>query len=413
LIVVALTCAAFRIWLAEHWGSSSNPVLWGKAAKLEPGDAAYWDRLGLYFEWRVKARESGRAVGYLKRAVQSEPSSSEFWMDIADAYAEADETGEARNAYFRAQADDPDSAEVAWRYGSFLLYEGNLRESYEEIQRALLLQPSLAASAISECWQANPDATPLLNEVLPAKAKFYAGAMDFFLSRNLLDPALAVWKRELLLHLPVSIPTALRFVNALIVDNRLAEAERTWNQALKASQWPRDHSNRSSLIFNGGFEHEIVNGGLGWRAIPADGVRYTRDEKVAHSGSRSLRIDFQGQANLDFHNVFQLVPVQPKAHYHFSAYLQTEDISTDQGIRFQIFDPQHPAELEILTPNTTGTNPWMLVTSNFTTGKDTRLVEIALRRVFSWKFDDKIHGTVWVDDVSLSAGGSTLQNNRK
>jgi hypothetical protein len=35
------------------------------------------------------------------------------------------------------------------------------------------------------------------------------------------------------------------------------------------------------------------------------------------------------------------------------------------------------------------------------------LLIIALRRVPSWKFDNKLRGTVWVDDVSLVpvAGG--------
>jgi hypothetical protein len=44
-----------------------------------------------------------------------------------------------------------------------------------------------------------------------------------------------------------------------------------------------------------------------------------------------------------------------------------------------------------------------LVESDFVTSPETRVVRITLRRVPSWKFDNKLGGTVWVDDVSLTA----------
>lgn len=402
LVAGPLILLSGKVWLADQWNRSSRPELWRKAVKLEPDDAEYWRHLGFYKELAMTQGKNRQAMGYLQRATKTDPRSAALWMDLGDAYETSGEPARAQEAYAKAQADDPMSAEVAWRYGSFLLFQRNFAQGNSEIRRALSVEPSLATGAIADCWQSNPDIGVLLDQVLPAQSQYYLTAIDFFLSQNLLDPARVVWNRELTLSMPVQMRQAIPLVDALIGQNRLEEADQAWHQGLRASRWPQGPSDGSSLVFNGGFEHKIVGGGFGWQEISDDGVTYDRDDSVAHSGSRSLRIDFGGKANLDFQNVFELVPVQPQTHYHFSAYVRTRGISTDHGIRFQIFDPQHPSEVQTLTPNMIGTNPWMLVTRDFTSGKDTHLLEIALRRIFSWKFDNKILGTAWVDDVALS-----------
>ena len=52
----------------------------------------------------------------------------------------------------------------------------------------------------------------------------------------------------------------------------------------------------------------------------------------------SLRVAFDGTANVDFQNIWQYVAVKPNTRYRFGAYVQTEDLTTDSGIHFEI-DP--------------------------------------------------------------------------
>jgi len=63
--------------------------------------------------------------------------------------------------------------------------------------------------------------------------------------------------------------------------------------------------------------------------------------------------------------------------------------------------PQDPEAQTLLTPNEIGTRPGTLEELDFTTGPQTRLLKLALLRRFSQKFDNKLRGTVRVDDVSL------------
>lgn len=57
--------------------------------------------------------------------------------------------------------------------------------------------------------------------------------------------------------------------------------------------------------------------------------------------------------------------------------------------------------MNLLTPNLVGSEPWALNEADFSTGPGTHSIKIALRRLPSSKFDNKIRGTVWLDDVSL------------
>jgi hypothetical protein len=60
----------------------------------------------------------------------------------------------------------------------------------------------------------------------------------------------------------------------------------------------------------------------------------------------------------------------------------------------------------VLTPNETGTLPWTLEQVDFTTGPQTHLILIRLARRPSGRLDNKLRGTVWIDDVSIVLGGT-------
>src|SRR5208283_4256478 len=145
----------------------------------------------------------------------------------------------------------------------------------------------------------------LLDKVLPAKPEFFHGAIDFFLSQHLLDPALAVWNRQRPLGLPITMADVIPLIDTLIDEDRMVEARQTWHQALELTKWPQDPNNDRSLVFNGGFENDIANGGYDWREETVSGARSYFDNLTAHSGSRSLRIQFDGKVNLDFRNLYQ------------------------------------------------------------------------------------------------------------
>lgn len=396
---------AARAWLAEHWNGSAEPALWRKAAELEPDDASYWAHIGVYDQRELRSGGARRAAGDLERATAIDSRSDEFWLELASAYEAAGDQRGALRAYRRAQADAPISSDVAWRYGSFLLRRGDRAAGFAEIRRALAAKPSLAAAAVSECWQADPEIGAILDEALPARPRFYFVAIDFFLVQRRWGAALAVWNRLLTLGAPIRMAQALPLVDALIEQDQIAAAEGAWRKALGATGELVGEKRSLSLVYDGGFERQPVGGGFGWREGKVAGVAYALDGDVFRSGSRSMRVTFDGTENLDFANLVEYVPVQPGRRYRFSAYLRTKDITTDSGLRFWIHAPRHPGGAQVLTPSLVGTNEWTRASAEITAGKDTDVLAIALRRIPSEKFDNKLAGTAWIDDVSLVPAG--------
>jgi hypothetical protein len=401
LIAGVLVFFSGKFLFAAQCNASSKPALWRLAAKLEPGSAEYWRHLGRSQQWDTGG-DVQDAIGYLQLAARANPRSADVLTELADAYETSGDSMRAQEAYGKAHANYPISPEVAWHYGNFLLLNGKQLEGYAEIRRALLVDPSMTTSAIDQCWRSDPHVGPILEKVLPDKAEYFRAAMAYFLAQKQVEAAVAVWKKERTIGLPAEISDGIPLVDELVAEDRVSEASQVWKEDLEAAKWPRDRAKEGSLLSNGGFEQEIANGGFDWREVAVDGASFDFDSMAPHAGSRSLRVAFDGTGNVDFHHLIQDVPVEPGTHYHFSAFLRTEAITTDRGPGFEIYDPRHPSEVRAVTAEMLGTNPWTRVQTEIATGSETHLLRIALRRVPSWKFDNKLRGAVWIDDVVLT-----------
>ena len=402
LVAGALTFASGKFWLAEHWDHSSNPQNWARAAKLEPGNGAYWYHLGRFRQLDFAQADLQQAIEYYRRALAIDPRSADYWMDLGSSYEMAGDLAAARQSFLRARSVYPISAEVAWRYGNFLSRQGELDEAFAEIRRAVAGDPRLVTLAVSRCWRTSRDIERILQQALPAESDVYLSAVDLLASEHEADAALVVWQRLMALRSSFALKRAFPLLDELTVQRRIEEARRVWQQALESAGLTGHGFPGESLVWDGGFEGEFSNGGFGWRQQDVAGADFDFDSETRHSGARALRVTFDGTANLDFYHLFQFVPVEPRTRYHFTTWLRPQGISTDSGIRFAIFDSPNAAALHLLTSDLVGTEDWVLLEADFTTGPETRLVEIALRRLPSRKFDNQIRGTVWVDDVSLN-----------
>ncbi|HKS82429.1 MAG TPA: hypothetical protein VJR23_13070 [Candidatus Acidoferrales bacterium] len=407
LVSTAFAFHALKYWWADRRLDSQNLPAMERGVAMVPGDADAWDRLGRFRQWSFTDPDPTAAIEDFQRAVQAEPLSANYWMDLATAYEIAGDAAKARAAYDKARADYPISAQVEWNYGNFLLRQQEFEPGYQEIQKALRGDSSLIPLAISRVWRSSQDVNILLDDVLPPNVDAYFQALDFFQANKLMDPALAAWQRLLTLGKPFALPRTFPFLEELIREDRSDDVKRVWQQALEASGTPEAAATNGSLVWNGNFTQDFLNGGLGWRWDPPLGVADSFEGAPMNLPGRSLRLDFGGGTNLQLQMPAQFVPVEPNRAYHFHAYVRTEGITTESGLRFAIQDPRHGAELYLFTPNMTGSNPWQAVDLDLTTTPDTHFLLIFLYRAPSRLFDNKLSGTVWIADVTLTANEFT------
>lgn|SRR6185437_670853 len=397
----ALSFLAAKVWIAEQWNESSDPKKWLAAAQLEVDNAQYLEQVALYHKLNLEGRDLLTAADYLQRATQIDPRSERPWLELAAIDEERGDFPAAKQAYEMAQSDFLVSPDVAWRYGSFLLRRGDFSAGFAALRRAIDKDPSLEASALAESWAVDPNADSIADAVLPQNAAYCVPAIRYFLSRQQTGVALVMWTRLLKLNQPFAMRDSVDLVDDLINEGRISEAHQVWQDALRRSAWPND-ANDASVLFNGGFEHDFLNGGFDWRELFFRGASYDLDSGVLHSGHKSLRITFDGAANINFQHIFQYAYVASHQRYRFLVYLRTEGISAGAGIQFDIFDPRRPEELQVLTPAVVGTKDWTPVQVDFESGTDTQMLEILLRCAPGPAFDNQLRGIVWVDDVSLT-----------
>jgi hypothetical protein len=396
-----LAFSAARHELAAHWSASSDPQMWLRAAESEAVNADRWYQLGRYRQLDFDHADLPLAISYYQRATAINPGSPFYWVDLAGAYELAGHDSQAEQAFRKAREFYPVSADAAWRFGNFLLRQGRTPEAFQQIHDAVVIDPKLTALAVSRCWRSTQDIDQILKIVLPDEHDENWGATQFFVQAREPAPAMAVWKRIAAHHASFPVSEAFSLLDMLIQTGHADDAKSVWTETLQAAGIPPKPDSDSSLGWNGGFEQELLDGGFDWRVAPMEGAKMGWDEQIDHSGRRSLRVDFDGTANVDFENIWQYVPVQPATHYRFSAFFRTEEVTTDSGMHFEIRDVSHPGNPAHFTPNLVGTQPWAEEDAEFATGPDTKVLQVVLRRTRSEKLGNKIRGTVWVDDVAL------------
>jgi hypothetical protein len=391
---------AIRIWAADYRVHTDRIDQMERGAALEPENAAAWDRLGRARETDFVNPDPSGAVADFEKAVARVPLSATYWTDLASAYESIGNIPLAREAFSRARAAYPASALVAWSYGNFLLRRDDNDAGFAQINHAVQADPSLAMPAVSQAWHKTQDANVLLNQVLPATQDAYFQAIDFMAASGQPTAALAIWQRLLSIGKSVELRRSIPFIEFLIESDRAEDTSRVWREALAAAGLPHSEPANQSLIWNGDFARDFLNGGLDWRWTSPFGASIGFDAPPPSSGGRSLRLDFSGGANLDLSEPLEFVPVEPSHSYHFHAALRTEGITTESGLFFSIGDPHHGAAV-VSTENLTGSHSWTPADSDYTTGPQTHFLVVQVRRSQSHLFENKLSGTAWIGDVSL------------
>jgi hypothetical protein len=156
------------------------------------------------------------------------------------------------------------------------------------------------------------------------------------------------------------------------------------------------------VLWDGGFETGVIGGGFAWALAPSSpGVQVTIDSTEKHSGERSLRLGFDGRRNVNFSDVCHLAQVQPGTSYRLSAWVRTQGLTTDQGIRFRLEWAENSLNASRETSDVHGTQPWTQLAQSWTALANVRQVRVCVTRHPSDDLVSRIHGIAWIDDVAL------------
>src|SRR5713226_6385487 len=153
-VALILSYFSIRNALAAHYADLQTAKGYERAVHLEPSDPRNWYLLGRYWQYNLDDPDAARAIRSYLLALSLNPESSEAWLDLATAYESEANLVAARDAFLHAKKVYPLSAEVFWRYGNFLLRQGELEPAFTELRLAVEADPKRAAEAFSRSLRA-------------------------------------------------------------------------------------------------------------------------------------------------------------------------------------------------------------------------------------------------------------------
>src|SRR5215475_3288735 len=233
VLAAALGYSSTRNALAAHFAGMETRQGQERAVQLEPGNPETWFLLGRYWQYNIEEPDPKRAVAAYRTALSLDQHSAMTWLDLAAAYESEGDTAAARDAFQQAKRVYPISAEVAWRYGNFLLRQNEIPAAFAEIRQSVSVDPKRAAEAVSRSWRLDPDINSIIENVLPPTAPIYLDAIRELDADAAMDPALIVWDRLRALQPPprIDLSQIIQFTDSLVQAHRIEDAHRVWTQA--------------------------------------------------------------------------------------------------------------------------------------------------------------------------------------
>jgi len=238
-------------------GDTVGDLRW--AVRLEPRNPEFWYRLGHYQQFNLEQPDIVTSVESYQKAVTLNPGYTEAWLDIGTAYELDGNNAAAQDAFSRAKKTYPASAEVAWRYGNFLLREGMLPEAFAELRLALRADPRRAGAVFSRVYRADPDIDAILNDLLPPVPDVYVDAIAEAVDSQQLAVAQTMWMRLMKLNPHLQLWQFDKFVGALQAHRDYDAARQVWDQGTSTMELPPLIQPRDSVLWDPSFESGLSN----------------------------------------------------------------------------------------------------------------------------------------------------------
>jgi tetratricopeptide (TPR) repeat protein len=315
----------------------------------------------------------------------------------------------------KALALAPTNISVRYQLANLLVREGRVEESIEEFRAATAADPRLLAGAIDLIWQVSNKDVGVIERVAGETPKAQMTLAQFLLKQSRAEDAARVF---------VGIDRKAR-LTSVETPSILKSFIEAGYPGLARYLWVGLASNNAEtetpIVWNGGFETDLLKNfsHFDW-AVPEWAVskinnretRYARlgvDRTTAHTGARSLKVEFAGEntTRLDG-EVKQLIALKPGARYRLECYVKTEGLITPEGPRVVVVGGQsegEPSKEPASEAVRAGSNDWQRLTIDFIAPQSKvagqSSVQIAIKRIPQFSYDEPTRGTVWFDDFKV------------
>jgi Carbohydrate binding domain len=391
-IAAWLACSQMAVayWLA----SADTPGRLARAARLQPLNAEYEERLGI-LHLQPGYADFNMAVVHLEKAAAVNPHSSSIWMSLAQAYEVVSNTRGREESIGHAIVAEPKDTQVQWAAAN-LIVESDPARSLRLLRGVVENDPQYTLPAMSIALHAANNDVDRALQAIPQTTAARLQLVHWFTDHDQPEVADGIWPSLLTASGPLKVTDAFFYLDSLIARHHAAQAHAAWTALLDRDPKTRAQAHSSNLVFNGDFEDTLLNGGLAWHFTPTAGVSASLDTTQFHFGTRSMALQIDAQ-DLRDSGLSQLIAVDPNTHYSFSGWLHAEELEAAHGMRVAITDAYTGSEV-MISDDCVGSFPWREIDGDFVTSADTQMLKLAIVRSPS---NGRIRGRLWVDDLRI------------
>lgn len=397
-----------RAGLAGTWGESWEPRTIERAVALDGGNAQLHFNLGTAYLW-AEGGNPEAAVKELRAATRLNPNAATYWSALAKACYAAGEGECSDQAWERAARLSPANPRMAWEAALYYTVSGQPQAAWPHFRRLLRLEPEQAARVFDLLLGAGDTPESIWRELADsAEGSVRLALLSSLVSHAQFPAAERFWGEVAAAPGQLPLTAALRYVEDLLRHGHYRAAGQVWSHLQRTGAVA--DGGQTGLVYNGGFEQPPLPAGLDWHLPPQKYLAADSASPVAHSGKRALRLEFTVPENAEYEPAYQFVPVMPGESYTLSAWVRSENITSDSGPRLRVEDPQCPACLSLAGAGVVGTQSWQRVALQFAAPPAAEMIRLSLWRPRSRSFPMEISGQFWLDDVNLqpSSAASTV-----
>jgi tetratricopeptide (TPR) repeat protein len=382
------------VYLALRSADSSEVGGVERAIRLVPDNAEFPHLLGLQLS--ASDQDDDGAIASLRKAVTLNSNSGRYWLDLASVYQVKGNVEKQNEAVQSALNAEPGNPEVAAEAAQYFLVSGDIDRALPLFRQSLVQNPQAANAILQVCWRQTRDANLLLAKAIPTNPELQLEFLRILTEQKETPAAKQVWQQLLASNRSVQPQLSFFYFDYLLKEHEVASFDRAWHELAVLSPNMQAYLPKGNLIVNASFEQQLLNSGFDWRQEPADHVAAGIDDNVAHSGTHSLSLSYDGNPAYDA-GWKQFVPVQSNTDYEFSAWIKSENVTSSSGPRIAIVDAYSGANL-LLTDDVLDTHPWQEIKGTLRVPAETELLVVKIVRVPAVT---RIRGRVWIDDLRL------------
>ena len=233
------------------------------------------------------------------------------------------------------------------------------------------------------------------------KSAHWESYLRWLMRLEMTDKTLKLWRRLIEKTAPES-DIGLEYAHFLLQKKRIVESRDVWRRYMG-----------DGYITNPGFEAEITRKGFDWRFWNerVKNWEVNRVSDTQYEGNYALKINFKGLENVSFHHVYQIIAAEPMEGFRLSYSWKGRDITTDQGLFVEV-SSYDTKGLYKAGPMMTGSTDWRQEVIDFALPEDSKAAILRIRRHQSDRFDNKISGTIWLDNFQIERMAPEFSANR-